>query len=1295
MNDSAPRPGLDPELVKEIFADACELASAERDPFLRERCGGDAHLRAEIENLLQMHDLDSRFMSDPAAAVARAHDLPAPESDPLPRQVGPFRLVELIGQGGFGSVYLARQDWPIRRTVALKIIKLGMDTREVIARFDTERQALAMMDHPNIARVLDAGATDSGRPYFVMELVRGVPITEYCNDCRLSVSHRLELFIPVCLAVGHAHQKGVIHRDIKPSNVLVETYDRLPVPKVIDFGVAKATGAALTSQSAHTRFRQIIGTLEYMSPEQADLKAAAVDTRSDVYSLGALLYELLTGAAPFDAEVLRRKGYSEAQRIIREVDPPRPSARASSRSDWRGAGEAHRVASQLRGDLDRVVMKCLEKDRERRYSSAVAVADDIRRYLNGQPVSAGPDTAGYRVRKFVLRHKTAVATATAVTLALLIAVVGTTTGLVRTRAAERAATSDRNAARLAQQAAEQNAAAARREAQRAVAIGSFLRDVFALAQPESGAGGGDADIREVLRRAADQIDTTLHDRPQEELLARRMLGEACARVFLHDLAVEQFGRAREVSTSLAGGAASRRSLEIGGQWATEMYLAGRGDEALSRARSDLAESCRLCGEGQPVTWELMHACALCASQARNLDETYELLKRLVAVSRQSGEARRADRLGRYLCNWAACLRDRGEYDAASAALREAAVVLLADRFNPAEQPKRPPEGVFPEEGFRLLGDRSSDMISASGWIAREVVESGDFPEAAPLLQRYISEALRSAPQGTPATAYRIEDEAMLRLRGGDRAGAASDLARAVGMWRALLGYDGWQPQSRWRLWAMYCDPGLTQNWRSPALRDQVWCAVDDMLRDHPPTRLDPREMPVARLTFKLIQWNKEHGETAGTPIAEGGLDELKSLSDPGPGLYLLGLQIPRVGDEPLRKANWLLLAPWTVEFHPIVRFDSIRTDGIPPQRERTRVISPYVYDRRQTLGLALHDGLAFTTEKPRRLQWFTATARTRAQLPAGRYRFSVSSDDGHRLRIDGKTVIDDWLPQPSRTFDAEVELTAGVHEIQADLLQESGGYLLWMQAAPVTSAGKTAALSLGGGVPAADSNITLCRQHLADKPHDRVLRLIYAGSLVRAGRFRDAASQYAQLIEADPNNPSHWYVQAALLAYLESDEEYQQLCRHMFDRFGSSTDPDALTNLMIACSLRHQIPVERQELEALLERSSGMRVPGQQTAFWHLARGLAEYRADHFPGAVAELRSSLAAFPPDAGVPRAIADSILAGHDDRPGSHNEGPKTDATPAPLELIPTVDDLHENFASWLVYQVVRRSAPANAG
>ncbi len=407
---------------------------AERAAYLNEACGDNADLRSEVDSsLLEAIDKAGNFMKQPVApAIEQGSTSEEPSITERPGTViGPYKLLQQIGEGGMGVVYMAEQQEPVRRKVALKIIKPGMDSHQVIARFEAERQALAMMDHQNIARVLDAGTTDSGRPYFVMELVHGVPITRFCDDNKLTPRERLALFVPVCQAIQHAHQKGIIHRDVKPSNVLVTMYDDKPVPKVIDFGVAKAIEQRLTEKTMFTHYGALVGTFEYMSPEQAEMNAFGVDTRSDIYSLGVLLYELLTGTTPLERIRLREAALDEMVRLIREEEAPRPSLRLSSSNDLPKIAAARktepaRLSKLVRGEIDWIVMKCLEKDRSRRYETANGVARDLERYLADEPVEACPPSSSYRLRKFARKHKKALAT-TAAFAALLLAGVAMST----------------------------------------------------------------------------------------------------------------------------------------------------------------------------------------------------------------------------------------------------------------------------------------------------------------------------------------------------------------------------------------------------------------------------------------------------------------------------------------------------------------------------------------------------------------------------------------------------------------------------------------------------------------------------------------------------------------------------------------------------------------------------------------------------------------------------------------------------------------------------------------------------
>jgi serine/threonine protein kinase/dienelactone hydrolase len=410
----------EPQNEEAIYYAAIDRPQSERSAYIKAACGEDLELLDRVESLLRIRETEGNFLESPP--FLEAMPMNAPISEGPGTVIGRYKLLEKIGEGGMAVVYLAEQAEPIRRKVALKIIKLGMDTRQVIARFEAERQALALMGHPNIAKVLDAGATETGRPYFVMELVAGVSITEYCDRNSLGTKDRLSLFIQVCNAVQHAHQKGIIHRDIKPSNVMVTMHDGKPVPKIIDFGIAKATNQRLTEKTLFTRYAHIIGTPAYMSPEQAELSDLDIDTRSDIYSLGVLLYELLTGTTPFSEEELRKAGYIEMQRVIREQEPAKPSTKLTTLSETLTDVAKQRdctpylLRKAIRGDLDWIVMKALEKARERRYDNASALAMDIERHLNSEPILAGSPGMYYHLQKFVRRHQSRLLTATAVTV---------------------------------------------------------------------------------------------------------------------------------------------------------------------------------------------------------------------------------------------------------------------------------------------------------------------------------------------------------------------------------------------------------------------------------------------------------------------------------------------------------------------------------------------------------------------------------------------------------------------------------------------------------------------------------------------------------------------------------------------------------------------------------------------------------------------------------------------------------------------------------------------------------------
>jgi serine/threonine protein kinase len=505
-----------------LFEAALELPPEQREAYLKEASAGDQDLLQRVRALLRAAENEGDFLTPVTPN-------PATEGPALEKPgdlIGRYKLLEQIGEGGCGIVYMAAQEEPIRRKVALKVIKLGMDTRQVIARFEAERQALALMDHPNIAKVYDAGATATGRPYFVMELVRGLRITDYCNEKRLSTQKRLELFIQVCQAVQHAHQKGIIHRDLKPSNILVTVNDGEAVPKVIDFGIAKATsGERLTDKTVFTAFHQFMGTPAYMSPEQAELTSVDIDTRSDIYTLGVLLYELLTGQTPFDGKELLKAGLDEMRRTLREKEPPRPSTLLSTLAADRLAAtarlqglEAPRLINSVRGDLDWIVLKCLEKDRARRYATANALLTDLQRHLSNEPVAARPRSRLHEIQRTIRRHKLGFAGAAVVMAALFTALGISTWSLAKEKQARRQAD---------------------REALKGSQTTRFLENMLRGIDPNS---AQNATLRDVLERTAGRVSQDLTNQPQVEAQLQSTIGNIYA-------ALGEFQKAEKMARS--------------------------------------------------------------------------------------------------------------------------------------------------------------------------------------------------------------------------------------------------------------------------------------------------------------------------------------------------------------------------------------------------------------------------------------------------------------------------------------------------------------------------------------------------------------------------------------------------------------------------------------------------------------------------------------------------------------------------------------------------------------------------
>jgi serine/threonine protein kinase/Tfp pilus assembly protein PilF len=561
-----------------------------------------------------------QFPSPEEVSIPPTKTLQTPTKDLLKGSTfaGRYKLIEELGRGGMGVVYKAEQIKPVKRSVALKIIKLGMDTNQVVARFDTERQALAVMDHPNIAKVFDGGATETGRPYFVMELVRGIPITEYCDKHKLTTRERLELFIQVCQAVQHAHQKGVIHRDLKPSNILVVVQEDKPIPKIIDFGIAKATEHHLTERTLFTEQGQLIGTPEYMSPEQAEMSGLDVDTRTDIYSLGVILYELLIGMLPFDPETLRKAGFGEIQRIIRETDPPKASTRLSGLGDTQTSIAEHRktdpssLVRELKDDLDWITMKAMEKDRTRRYSTTSDLAADLARYLKAEPIIARPPSKIYNIGKFVRRHKIGVMAAALLIMSVVIGGIATTIGFVRATRAERLT---------------------KQEAETAKQVSDFLVDLFEVSDP-SEARGNSVTAREILDKGAGKIEDELQEQPRVQSRLMETMGKVYRNLGLYTLAAPIL----EKSLSLKRKVYGEEHLEVAASLHTLAVLydtQGKYQEAESFFRQSLAIKEMIFGQDHPEVARSLNSIAVVNWNQGKYDNAEPLFQKSLAIKEKA------------------------------------------------------------------------------------------------------------------------------------------------------------------------------------------------------------------------------------------------------------------------------------------------------------------------------------------------------------------------------------------------------------------------------------------------------------------------------------------------------------------------------------------------------------------------------------------------------------------------------------------------------------------------------------
>lgn len=789
--------------AKQIFGEAVALTDEARETLLDERCGSDATLRQEVEELLRAHDEAGAFLDRPTLLPRDLASSAGDAEEEAGARIGPYRLLQKLGEGGFGAVFMAEQDRPVHRRVALKLIKRGMDSRQVVARFEAERQALALMDHPNIARIFDAGSTPAGRPYFVMELVRGRPITRFCDGHRLPLRDRLALFADLCDAVQHAHQKGVIHRDLKPGNILVSLNDEgggRPIAKIIDFGIAKAMGVRLTERTLFTEHGAMIGTPEYMSPEQAEFDALDIDTRADVYALGVLLYELLTGTTPIEGMRLRSASPAEVQRLIRDTDPPKPSTRLASATSadparTRDLAVARRATpselrGQLRGELDWIVMKALEKDRRRRYQSAAELAADVRRFLDHRPVLAGPQSTAYQIRKFMRRNRLATIVTACVAAGLLAGGTGIALGLVEAR---RANVQER-ILRAQAQSSEQAAVAA---AARARVVADFLKSVFSAVSPAAAQGRDTTLLREILDAGAARAATDLADQPEALGEILMSIGQAYTNVALYEPALPLLARAHELLAASDPSTRGRAAQALGACRVRANRHADAIDvldPAILLLRGDPGRDPRLLGD-------LLQTRAEASLRAGSPAEAEPLLNEALRVYRPDHDI--AQRAGAMLL-LASVRRAAGAYDDAGALLEQAVeslrplpdqVLLLGNalnslavleriRNNPARAVELYRESLAVK---RPLFDRPHPDVAATLVnLGNALVVQGKYDEAEPVLREAV-DLHHQIYRGEHANeAIAIDRLGILLLNRGEVEEAETLLRRAAEIMRRTL-----------------------------------------------------------------------------------------------------------------------------------------------------------------------------------------------------------------------------------------------------------------------------------------------------------------------------------------------------------------------------------------------------------------------------------------------------------------------------------------------------------------------------
>jgi eukaryotic-like serine/threonine-protein kinase len=1254
--------------------------------------------------------LDTPSEPEPTADLKPAPDRPLPKE---PAQIGPFRILERIGEGGMGIVYKAEQREPVRRIVALKVIKLGMDTKEVVARFEAERQALALMSHPNVAKVYEAGMTDAGRPFFAMEHVPGIALTQYCDEARLTTRERLELFIPVCHAVQHAHQKGIIHRDLKPSNILVQLFDGKPVPKVIDFGIAKATNQALTQRTLYTQTGSLVGTVEYMSPEQAMTSGLDVDTRTDIYSLGVVLYELLTGSLPFDVETLRKSGPEAAARIIRESEPRKPSTRLTgSKSGMtknaaenetaeiakRHRTDARTLRREIRGDLDWITLKAMEKERTRRYETANGLALEIQRHLNDEPVLARPPSATYRMSKFVRKHKGGVMAAGFVLLALLLGMIATGVALVMAKQSEAAA-------KLAE-------AKATDEATKALALSQFLEDLLGSAQPGA-ASGRTTRVVDLLDRASAEMSEKFRDQPEVEINARMTLGKTYHALAIYPSAERNYRRAYELAQKVLGKDAET-TLDAAANLAFDMIRTGQGGAAKTLAEETLSAARRALGEHHRVSYTAANSLAAALGNLGSKEEALAVSRELVREARDHPGVAPPEVYARYLNNLAVALgssateaprvlveeetllREVLKLAAGGVKVRPDVLALVKNNLGVTlrEEGKYVESEAVLRDGLAYarsaLGDSHPTTRSLVDGEADALERLQRFDEAIPFRKEQLNYALAEQPQNGLSVAYCQHRLAYALVQTGkfDEAFAHDD--EAIGIQQKLSGIYDDESRQTW-----YGDAVLKfsvgEPWASQAVRAGAGETFFNLLVLHPTRPMPADNLIPDRLRFKLLRWQGEAAgkEKALSPVTEGSLGDLRKLADPAPGVYLLWLEVPRADRQPLHYADWIQFAPWQLSFYNL--------DKSPEESPTAweQIVKGNPAKQASLNALAIDEFWHCNRDlPPRPIQFGTLTTAT-VDVPVGRYRFRARSSGKFRIWVDDHPLVSSW--QSNADISGSNDNSDPIQLRVEHFDWYTSNYNLWFRLVPDGDVANAAKASLID--PLEPINQALAKFG-ADPQMPNVDRLAWRENIFyAAGKFKDAAEEGRALIELQPTEHWHWFARGCLLAYLDDTEAYRAHCRAMLERFGDTKDQLVADRLGKTCLLLPSAGGDVERLNELIDRALSPGPESRNLRWFQMAKGMAEYRAGHFEAAIDWLTRSRQAHDNLAAL--ATIETFLAMANYRLGHESDARtqlglathrvETQLPKAGVDALPATGEME----NWLIAHVALREAEALIG